>query len=429
MMAKTLIILFFATLVLGMPVVFTMGVASTVAILVDGALNPLLIPQRLFGGINSFPLMAVPFFILASELMTACGLTAALLRFANDLVGHIRGGLGHVNVLVSMLFAGISGSALADAAGPSAIVMRMMRNAGYEPNYAGALSAATATIGPIIPPSILMVIYAISDNRVTVAGLFMAGIVPGLLMGLALAAANHYVSVKKGYRGREKRASGSEVTRSALAAGPAMLMPLIILGGILGGVFTPTEAGAVATAYALLLGLAMRTLNGSKLYTVLVRASVTTSSVLLIVAMASVFGWLLTYLQIPQSLAALISGATTDRLTVLFLLAGFALVCGLFIDTLPALIILTPVLGPIALQFGIDPLQFAMMLVLNLTIGMITPPVGPVLFVIATVGRLKIEGLSRAVLPLLAAEILVLLLVILVPNISTALPRFFGFSN
>lgn len=428
-MAKTLIILFFLTLALGLPVVFTMGVASTAAILIDGGLNPLLIPQRMFGGINSFPLMAVPFFILASELMTACGLTAALLRFANDLVGHIRGGLGHVNVLVSMLFAGISGSALADAAGPSAIVMRMMRKAGYDANYAGALSAATATIGPIIPPSILMVIFAISDNRVTVAGLFLAGIVPGLMLGLALAVANHLVSIKKGYRGRESRAAVPEVARSAVSAGPALLMPLIILGGILGGIFTPTEAGAVATAYALLLGLVMRSLDMQKLYTVLVRASVTTSSVLLIVAMASVFGWLLTYLQIPQSLASAIAGLTSDRLTVLFLLAGFALICGLFIDTLPALIILTPVLGPIAAQFGIDPLQFAMMLVLNLTIGMITPPVGPVLFVIATVGRLRIEGLSRAVLPLLAAEMAVLLLVILLPAFSTALPRFFGLSS
>lgn len=428
-MAKVLILLFFATLALGIPVAFTMGIAGMAAILVDGALNPLIIPQRMYGGIDSFPLMAVPFFILASELMTACGLTTALLRFANDLVGHIRGGLGHVNVLVSMLFAGISGSALADAAGPSAIVMRMMRRAGYEANYAGALSAATATIGPIIPPSILMVVYAIADSRVTVAGLFLAGILPGMLLGLSLAAANHIVSVRHDYRGRAHRASTSEILASAIAAGPAILMPAIILGGILAGVFTPTEAGAAATAYALVLGLARRTLSPFALYRVLVRAAVTTSSVLIIVAMASIFGWLLTYAQIPQTLAGAISGLTQEPLAVLFLLAGFALVCGLFIDTLPALIILTPVLSPIAAQFGIDPLQFAMMLVLNLTIGMITPPVGPVLFVIATVGRLRLEGLSRAVLPLLAAELIVLLLVILVPAVSTVVPRFFGFAN
>ena len=224
-MGKTLIILFFATMFLGVPVAFTMGIAGLVAILIDGSLNPLVAPQRMFAGIDSFPLMAVPFFILASELMTACGLTDRLLRFANALVGHVRGGLGHVNVLVSMLFAGISGSALADAAGPSAIVMRMMREAGYDKHYAGALSAATATIGPIIPPSILAVIFAISTNGVTVAGLFLAGVVPGVLLGGALALANHIISTRHGYRGRDSRASLGELIRATLGAIPALVMP------------------------------------------------------------------------------------------------------------------------------------------------------------------------------------------------------------
>lgn len=428
-MAKTLIILFFATLFLGVPVAFTMGVAGISAIFIDGSLNPLVATQRMFAGIDSFPLMAVPFFILASELMTACGLTNALLRFANALVGHVRGGLGHVNILVSMLFAGISGSALADAAGPSAIVMRMMREAGYEKNYAGALSAATATIGPIIPPSILAVIFAISTNGVTVAGLFLAGIVPGILLGVALAVANHIVSTRYGYRGREHRATLTELRSATLSAIPALIMPAIILGGILFGVFTPTEAGAVATAYALFLGFILRAFTLRTLYAAFVRAAVVTSSVFLIVAMASIFAWLLTYLQIPQELAKLITQITDNRLGILFILAAFALICGFFIDTLPALIILTPILGPIAYSAGIDPLQFGMMLVLNLTIGMITPPVGPVLFVIATVGQLKIELLSKAVVPLLLAELVVLLLVILVPGVSTFIPNFFGFAN
>jgi len=428
-MAKSLIILFFGTMILGVPVAFTMGVAGMAAIFIDGSLNPLIATQRMFAGIDSFPLMAVPFFILASELMTACGLTNALLRFANALVGHLRGGLGHVNVLVSMLFAGISGSALADAAGPSAIVMRMMREAGYDKHYAGALSAATATIGPIIPPSILAVIFAISTNGVTVAGLFLAGVLPGLMLGLALAIANHVISTRHSYRGRETRADRSEFTSALLAALPALVMPAIILGGIVFGVFTPTEAGAVASAYALLLGLVMRAFTFRGLYAAFVRAAVVTSSVFLIIAMASIFAWLLTYLQIPQELAKAISSITDSRLGILFILAGFALVCGFFIDTLPALIILTPVLGPIAYSAGVDPLQFGMMLVLNLTIGMITPPVGPVLFVIATVGQLRLEALSRAVLPLLAAELVVLLLVILVPGISTFIPTWFGFSN
>ena len=428
-MAKSLIILFFATLLLSVPVAFTMGIAGVAAIFIDGSLNPLVATQRMFAGIDSFPLMAVPFFILASELMTACGLTSALLRFANALVGHVRGGLGHVNILVSMLFAGISGSALADAAGPSAIVMRMMREAGYEKSYAGALSAATATIGPIIPPSILAVIFAISTTGVTVAGLFLAGIVPGILLGLSLAVANHIVSTRRGYRGREERATRSELRSATLAAMPALIMPALILGGILFGVFTPTEAGAVASAYALFLGAVMRAFDLRGLYGAFVRAAVVTSSVFLIVARASIFAWLLTYLQIPQELAKMISQITDNRLGILFILAGFALICGFFIDTLPALIILTPILGPIAYAAGIDPLQFGMMLVLNLTIGMITPPVGPVLFVIATVGDLKLEGLFKAVLPLLLAELLVLLLVILVPAISTFVPNLFGFAN
>ncbi|SEJ72813.1 TRAP transporter, DctM subunit [Pseudooceanicola nitratireducens] len=428
-MAKTLIILFFATLILGVPVAFTMGVAGMAAIFIEGSLNPLIATQRMFAGIDSFPLMAVPFFILASELMTACGLTRALLNFANALVGHLRGGLGHVNVLVSMLFAGISGSALADAAGPSAIVMRMMREAGYDRHYAGALSAATATIGPIIPPSILAVIFAISTNGVTVAGLFLAGIVPGLLLGLALALANHIVSTRHGYRGRDTRAGREELLQSAMTALPALVMPAIILGGIIFGVFTPTEAGAVASAYALLLGLILRAYSLRSLYVAFARAGIITSSVFLIIAMASIFAWLLTYLQIPQELAKIVASVTDSRLGVLFILAAFALVCGFFIDTLPALIILTPVLGPIAYGAGIDPLQFGMMLVLNLTIGMVTPPVGPVLFVIASVGQLRLDALSRAVLPLLAAELIVLLLVILVPGISTFVPTFFGFSN
>jgi len=428
-MAKTLIFLFFGCLVLSVPVAFTMGIAGIVAIYVDGSLNPLIAVQRMFAGIDSFPLMAVPFFILTSELMTACGLTKSLLRFANALVGHLRGGLGHVNILVSMLFAGISGSALADAAGPSAIVMRMMREAGYDKNYAGALSAATATIGPIIPPSILAVIFAISTKGVTVAGLFLAGIVPGILLGASLAIANHIVSTRHGYKGRETRASFVELRNAAGAAIPALVMPGIILGGILFGVFTPTEAGAVASAYALLLGFALRAYSLRGLYDAFARAAIVTSSVFMIIAMASIFAWLLTYLQIPQEIAKTITAITDNKLAILFILAAFALTCGLFIDTLPALIILTPVLGPIAYSAGIDPLQFGMMLVLNLTIGMVTPPVGPVLFVIATVGQLRIEALSRAILPLLFAELIVLLLVITIPGITTFVPNYFGFAQ
>jgi tripartite ATP-independent transporter DctM subunit len=429
-MTAILLISFAIGLIVGLPVAVTMGISGLTAVLVDGRFPALVVPQYLFNGISSFPLMAVPFFILAAEIMTASGLTSSLLRFANDLVGHIRGGLGHVNVLVSMLFAGISGSALADAAGPSAIVMRMMCKAGYSPAYAGAISAATATIGPIIPPSILMVVYAISDSRVTVAGLFLAGVVPGILLGLALMAVNHWISIRRGYLFRSERPTLIGLVRSFWSALPALLLPFIIIGGILGGIFTPTEAAAVAAAYALVIGLFVtRGLKWRAVLPVFIKSGVVTAAVLLIVSMASIFSWLLTILQIPQTIATMIGSMTTSPSIVVILLAVFVLVCGLVIDTLPALIILVPVLGPLGDQFGLDPMYFAIMIVLNLTIGMVTPPVGPVLFVISTIGRIRLEVLCRAIVPLLLAELFVLALVIAFPIISTAVSRLFGLTH
>jgi tripartite ATP-independent transporter DctM subunit len=429
-MAAILMIVFGICLMIGMPVAITMGVSGMVAVMVDGRFPGLVIPQYLFNGISSFPLMAVPFFILAAEIMTASGLTKSLLRFANDLVGHIRGGLGHVNVMVSMLFAGISGSALADAAGPSAIVMRMMRKTGYSPAYAGAMSAASATIGPIIPPSILMVVYAISDSRVTVAGLFLAGIVPGILLGLALMGVNHWISIKRGYVFRSERPSLLGLAKSFWSALPALLLPFIIIGGILGGIFTPTEAAAVAAAYALCVGLFItRGLKWRNLLPLFVRSGVVTAAVLLIVSMASIFSWLLTILQIPQTIATSIGNMTDSPSVVVIMLAVFVLLCGLVIDTLPALIILVPVLGPVGDHFGLDPMYFAIMIVLNLTIGMITPPVGPVLFVVSTIGRIRLETLSKAIVPLLFAELLVLALVIAFPAISITVPKLFGITH
>jgi tripartite ATP-independent transporter DctM subunit len=429
-MTAILLIVFAVGLIVGLPVAIVMGISGLAAVLVDGRFPALVVPQYLFNGISSFPLMAVPFFIMAAELMTASGLTTSLLRFANDLVGHIRGGLGHVNVLVSILFAGISGSALADAAGPSAIVMRMMRKAGYSPAYSGAISAATATIGPIIPPSILMVVYAISDNRVTVAGLFLAGVVPGILLGLALMAMNHWIAIRRGYLFRSQKPSLIGLAKSFWGALPALLLPFIIIGGILGGIFTPTEAAAVAAAYALFIGLFItRGLKWRDILPVFIKSGVVTAAVLLIVSMASIFSWLLTILQIPQRIAAEISSMTSSPSVVVIMLAVFVLLCGLVIDTLPALIILVPVLGPVGDQFGLDPMYFAIMIVLNLTIGMVTPPVGPVLFVVSTVGRIRLETLSRTIVPLLLAELLVLALVIAFPAISTTVPRLFGITH
>ena len=426
-MTVALLAVFGAALVVGLPVALAMAIAGYAALEVGDSYPLLVIPQRLFNGIDSFPLMAVPLFILAADLMTAGKLTDALLRHANVLVGHVRGGLGHVNVLSSMLFAGISGSALADAAGPGAIELMLMRRAGYPAYYSGALTAATAVIGPIIPPSIIMVIYAVSDSRVTVAGLFLAGVVPGVLLGLACSAVNHWISTRNGYQFASHPPKFREIFDTFLGALPGLMMPLIILGGILGGVFTATEAAAAAVAYALVAGLFItRSLAWRDIPGVFLRSGVLTSAVLLIVSTASLFSWLLTVLRVPQTLAAWISSISDERILVLLLLNAFILFCGLFIDTLPAVIILTPVLSPVAQSFGIDPLHFAILLVLNLAIGMITPPIGPVLFVVATVGKLRLERLAAAVWPFLAAELVILLLITFFPAISLTLPRLFG---
>ncbi len=429
-MGLALLIVFVGAMVIGMPLAFVMGGAGLVALVVQGSFSLLSVPQRYFGGINSFPLMAVPFFVLAADLMSASAITTAILRFTNSMVGHLRGGLGHVNVLTNMIFAGISGSALADAAGPGAIMMRMMQRAGYDPHYSAALSGATATIGPIIPPSIIMVIYAITDNRVTVGGLFMAGIVPGLLLGLALAITNHIISVKNGYKSDKPKANWSERFTCFWKSIPALLMPVIIIGGIISGLFTATEASCVAVVYALLVGtLITRVLTPRLIAKVFLQSSLVTSAALLIVAMASLFAWILAVLQLPQNVALAIGHMTTSPMVAMLIVAVFVFICGFFIDTLPAVIILVPVLAPLTDQFGLNPLHFAMAIVLNLTIGLITPPVGGVLFVITSISRLKFEAISKAMIPMIVAEVAVLLAVIFVPEVSLIVPRWLGFSH
>jgi tripartite ATP-independent transporter DctM subunit len=429
-MSVVLITVFAVALIIGVPVSIAMGGAGMAALMWGGTFSPMLVPQRLFSGIDSFPLMAVPFFILAAELMTGGRITDLLVRFACQLIGNVRGGLGYANVVMAVFMAGISGSALADAAGPGSVIIRMMRQAGYPASYAAALTASSAIIAPIIPPSIIMIIYALTDNSVSVIGLFLAGIVPGLLLGASLILINWWISRRENFTFALPRPSWDRFFRESWKVIPALLMPVIILGGIHGGVFTPTEASAVAAVYAFFVGrFVIGTLSIQQVPRILVSTALMTSAVLLVVSMASIFAYMLTVLQIPQTVSQAIAGLGLSPLTLLIVISLFLLLCGLFLDTLPAVIILVPILAPLAQNAGIDPLHFAMVVILNLTIGMITPPVGAVLFVVTVVSKVPIFTLARAIVPMLAAELVVFALIVLFPELTLWLPNALGYAR
>jgi tripartite ATP-independent transporter DctM subunit len=419
---------FVVALALSVPVAFAMGIAGFVVIIVADLADPLVVPQQIFAGLDSFPLGAIPCFILAAELMTGGRITDVLLRFAAAMVGRARGGLGHTNVVALTLFSGISGSALADAAGPGSVLIRMMREAGYAAPYAAALTASAAIVGPIIPPSIIMVIYALTDNAVTVSGLFLAGIVPGLLISAAMIAVNHAISLRRGYRGGAPRPPLPQMLRLTLRATPALLLPVIIIGGIQGGAFTPTEAAAVAVFYALFVGFFVyRTLPLAAVPGILVRTAVMTASVMLIIAMSQVFGYVLTVLQVPQQVGAWVGALHLSPEKFLLLVNLLLLVFGIFIEPLPGVMILVPILAPLAEGVGLDPLHFAIVVIVNLTIGMITPPVGGLLFVTAIVSGVRVEAMTKELWPFLAAQLAVLGLLTFVPAITLWLPHAMGY--
>jgi tripartite ATP-independent transporter DctM subunit len=427
-MVATLFIATLVLLALGVPVAFALGGATLAAVLVNGTLPLLAIPKYVFSGIDIFALEAVPFFILAAELMTGGALSEVLLRFASQFVGRFRGGLGHTNILTLTFFSGISGSALADAAGPGAIMIRMMRDDGYDPAYAAALTAATSILGPIIPPSISVIIYALAYPEVNLVGLLIAGAIPGLLIAAAMAAINHHTSARRNYRGVAARYTARDYLRNTWRAIPALLLPAIILGGILSGVFTPTEASVVAVFYALFAGRVIyRSLAWSMLPAILARSALMTASVLIIVAMSAAFAWVLTVSRVPQELTAWVVSLDLPPLAFLFAVNLLLLAFGIFIEPLPGIVVLVPILAPIAHALGIDDLQFGILVIVNLTMGMITPPVGGLLFVTSIVARVPLARLTRELWPFLAAQLVVLALLTLVPGLSSWLPGVFGY--
>ena len=427
-MSLILVIAACVFMAIGVPIAFALGMATLLAVASHASFPMLVLLKETFSGIDSFPLMAVPFFILAAELMSGGSLTAVLLRFAGQFVGHKRGGLGYTNVVSLTFFSGISGSALADAAGPGSMLIKMMDKAGYDRAYSGALTASTAIVGPIIPPSIIMIVYALQDDNVSAGALFAAGFVPGILIAIAMCVVNWHMSKKRNYRGEGALPPLAEVLRTTWQALPAILLPVLILGGMRAGWFTPTEASVVAVFYALLCGKFLyRTLEWKAVPHILIRSALLTASVLIIIGFSAAFAWVLTIERVPQTMAELIIGWQMSPWILLLVINILLLIFGIFIEPLPGVMVLTPILAPVAFAAGIDPIHFAIIVIYNLTLGMITPPVGGLLFVTSNVAKIPIQDLTRELKPFLYAHGVVLAMLTFIPILSTGLPRLLGF--
>lgn len=412
-----------AVMAMGMPIAFAL-LASGVALMVYmGIFDSQIVAQNLINGADNFPLMAIPFFILAGELMNAGGMSKRIIEFALALVGHIRGGLGYVAIMGAVMFAGLSGSAVADTAALGAILIPMMVSAGYNRNRSTGLIAAGGIIAPIIPPSIPMIIFGVTSG-VSITKLFMAGIVPGLLIGLGLVAA-WWIVVRKDNVKVFPRKSVREMWQATRQAIWALILPLIIIIGLRGGVFTPTEAGVVAVFYALFVGLVIyRELKLTHLNEILIASAKMTSVVMFLAAAAMVSAWLITVANIPSVVVDLLGPFMENQLLLLIAINILVLIVGTAMDLTPTILILTPVLMPIIDKAGIDPVYFGVLFVLNNCIGLLTPPVGTVLNVACGVGKIDMEDIMKGIWPFLLVEVIVLLLLILFPQIVTVPLKF-----
>ncbi|MFZ9478595.1 MAG: TRAP transporter large permease [Steroidobacteraceae bacterium] len=419
--------IFVLLLAFGTPVFFALLLGPGLSLLLDGETQyfPALL-ARFYNGIDSFPLLAVPFFILAGEIMNAGGITASIVRFAQSLVGHVRGGLAQVNVLSSMIFAGISGSAVADASAIGKMLIPSMEKEGYPRPFAAAVTAAAAVVGPIIPPSGIMVLYGFVMN-VSVGALFAAGVVPGILIGLGLMGTIRVLANRYQLPASKPRASWSERGAALRAAWLALLLPVILLGGMLSGVFTATEAAAVAVAYALFVTVfVMRKTRGAELATIFRNTALQSGVILLLVGAAVTLGWLVTVSGLAKGIADSLLSITDNVAGLLFLVNILLFIVGMFLDAGPAILILGPVLSPVFIEMGVDPVHFAVIMCVNLTIGLATPPMGLLLFVTASVARESVENIVKALLPFLAVEVLVIFLITYFPALVLTLPRWLG---
>ncbi len=411
---------FVGGLVLGIPVAITLGVSSLIYLLLAGV-PPVVMPQKMYAGMDVFVLLSIPGFILAGNLMNRGGITSRIIRFANSLVGWIRGGLGLTNIAASMLFGGITGTAVADAASIGGVLIPGMKKAGYPADFAAAVTAASSTVGPIIPPSVPMIIVG-ALSGISVGQMFLAGAVPGILMGLAMMVTAYITSARKGFP-RQAWQGGGEVLRSFGGAFWALAMTFLIIYGLLSGLATPTETAVIASVYAFFIGaFVYRELPIRKVPAIMVDSAVSAAGILALVGFANVFGWILVSERIPQAIANGVLTLTDNRFLVILLINLLLLFVGMFMETIAALIILFVPLLSLAQAVGIDPLHFATFAVLNLMIGLTTPPVGVCLFVCAGIARLPLAPVVVAILPFLLTNIAVLLLVSYIPALATWLP-------
>jgi len=425
-MLLLLLLALLVLIVIGAPIVLGMGMVGLAGMLVLPGVNPALFPQRMFGMLNNYALLALPFFILAGSMMSHGGLSIQLVRFARTLVGHLRAGLCHAAIVSSMVFANVSGSSTADASAIGSVVIPTMKQAGYKPGFAAALIACTGTIAAIIPPSMVMVVYG-SMAQVSIGGLFLGGILPGLLLGAFLMITIKILTYLPSYP--ELRVTGGafdlcEVWRAVREVWPALLAPLVIMGGILTGVFTATEAGIVACFYAFLISrFVYRQLAFRDLPRIFLDAAITTSMVSGIIAMAGGFGWLLQYLEFNELVIDLMTGVTTSKTGILLLLAATMVFLTMFVESMAILIIFVPVAVYVGSAFDVDPFQLGLIMVLANQIGSTTPPVAVLLFVTTSIAKTTYDQTVRYVFPFILAELLVLALVVFFEPVASAVPR------
>jgi len=416
------LVILFVMIVIGSPIAYVIGLPVSLIILLTTEVPLKIVPQMMTAAVNSFPLMAIPFFLLAGNLMNISGVTRRIFNFAQALVGHVPGGLGHVSVVASMIFAGMTGSAVAEAGGLGVVELEAMTKRGYDVDFSAGVIVAAATIGPVIPPSVIFVLYGVLAE-VSIGALFLAGFIPGVLMGLSLMVRVYLISRHKQYP-VSARASLQEVWTSFWASFFALLTPVIIIGGMLAGLFTPTEAAVVAVIYALILGaFVYRELTLQDIWKTLRITGVQTACVMIITATAVVLGWVLTRSQFSQTITEFLLGITRDPRLILLLLNIFLLISGCFIEVIAALIIYTPVIIPLIKAVEIDPVHFGVVMTLNLMIGLLTPPFGMGLYVVQKIAQIPFERMVRAAAPFILPLIIVLLLITYIPDLCLFLPR------